>query len=98
MPKIKLSPSAATLPQAWRSIIVGQAGGANFKLLRMDAATYPDECHDFDEALLVVDGQMNLQIHGEVIEVRAGEVFIVPAGTPHAVAAGSHGSLVVIDQ
>ena len=98
MPKINLSATAASLPQAWRSTILGQAGGANFKLLRMDAAAYPDECHDFDEALLVLDGRMNLEIGNEVIAVEAGELFIVPAGTAHAVAAGSHGTLVIIDR
>ena len=85
------------MPQAWRSTILGRAGAANFKLLRMDALAYPDECHDFDEALLVVDGQMNLLIENEMIQVGPGEVFIVPAGTPHAVAPGSYGSLVIID-
>ena len=34
----------------------------------------------------------------EVTEVNAGEVFIVPAGVPHAVAPGSHGTLVIIDR
>ncbi|XAH23734.1 cupin domain-containing protein [Xylophilus sp. GW821-FHT01B05] len=85
-------------PQAWTSRICGQAAGANLKVLRMDAAAYPDESHDFDEALLVLDGCMNLDIHGEVVAVRSGEVFIVPAGVPHAVAPGSHGTLVIIDQ
>jgi quercetin dioxygenase-like cupin family protein len=98
MPKIDLAASAAWLTDAWRSQIVGRAGGANVKVLRMDASAYPDECHDFDEALLVLEGQMNLEIHNAVLAVRAGEVFIVPAGVPHAVAAGSSGVLVIIDR
>lgn len=97
MPKIDLLATAAALPQAWRSAVLAQAGGANFKVLRMDAVAYADECHDFDEALLVLQGRMNLAIRNEVIAVEAGEVFIVPAGTAHAVAAGSHGTLVIID-
>ncbi len=98
MSKVDLAASAASLPDAWRSQVVGRAGGANFKVLRMDASAYPDECHDFDEALLVLEGQMNLEIQNAVLAVRAGEVFIVPAGVPHAVAAGSSGVLIIIDQ
>ncbi|HEY9237620.1 MAG TPA: cupin domain-containing protein [Burkholderiaceae bacterium] len=96
--KIDLPSTAAVLPQTWRSTIVGRAAGANVKVLRMDGAAYSTECHDFDEALLVLDGQMHLEIFGRVVEVHAGEVFIVPSGIPHAVAPGSEGTLVIIDR
>lgn len=95
--KIDLRARAAALPQAWRSAVVGQAAGANVKVLRMDGTAYPDEVHEFDEALLVLDGQMRLELAGAVIEVGAGEVCLVPAGAPHAVAPGSHGTLVILD-
>jgi quercetin dioxygenase-like cupin family protein len=98
MPKTNLLQLANSLPTAWKSTLVGTAAGANFKVLRMDGAEYPNETHSFDEALLVLEGQMSLQFGVEVIQVNAGEVYIVPAGIPHAVAAGSHGTLVIIDQ
>jgi len=46
----------------------------------------------------VADGELKLGIGGEIVTVSAGEIFIVPANTPHAVAAGSHGTLGIIDQ
>ena len=98
MTKIDLPSLARTLPHAWRSQVVGRAAGANVKVLRMDAVAYPDETHDFDEALLVLDGRMHLDLQGQRVEVGAGEVCIVPAGIPHAVAPGSHGTLVIIDR
>lgn len=89
---------ARALPAAWRSTVLDIAAGAQVKVLRMDESTYPDETHEFDEALIVLEGQMNLEIHGDVIAVKAGEMYVVPAQTPHAVAAGSHGTLVIIDR
>ncbi len=88
---------ASSLPEAWRSHVVGRPAGANFKVVRMDGEAYPNESHPFDEALLVLDGQMNLQFGDAVTRVASGEVYIVPAGVPHAVAEGSHGTLVIID-
>jgi quercetin dioxygenase-like cupin family protein len=77
---------------------MGTPAGANLKVLRMDASAYDNESHPFAEALLVLDGVMNLQLGDEIINVTAGEVYIVPAGVPHAVASGSNGTLVIIDQ
>ena len=88
---------ASSLTEAWHSKVVGQAAGANLKVVRMDGGAYPNESHSFDEALLVLEGQMNLQIGTAVTRVGTGEVYIVPAGVPHAVAEGSHGTLVIID-
>ncbi|MGN6312197.1 MAG: cupin domain-containing protein [Rhodanobacteraceae bacterium] len=98
MGKTNLPALAASLPTAWRSKVGGQAAGANFKVVRMDGSGYPDEAHDFDEALLVLDGRMNLRFGDRTVEVAGGEVYIVPAGTPHSVAPGSHGTLVIIDR
>ncbi len=98
MSKTNLLETAGSFPKAWSSRVIGRAANANVKVLRMDSGAYPDESHDFDEALLVLDGCMRLDLQGQVTEVHAGEVFIVPAGVPHAVAPGSHGTLVIIDQ
>ena len=93
---IDLARAAAALPETWRSTKLGAANGAAVKVLRMDAGDYADEIHDYAEALLVLDGQMNLRVGDEVVAVRAGEVVVVPAGTLHGVAPGSHGTLFVV--
>ncbi|MBI3525228.1 MAG: cupin domain-containing protein [Betaproteobacteria bacterium] len=98
MSKHNLSQEAHDLPVPWQSRVVGKAAGANVKVLRMDATPYANEAHDFAEALLVLEGHMNLEIKGQMVRVGAGEIYIVPAGEPHAVAPGSHGTLVIIDQ
>ena len=69
MSKTHLISAANQLPRAWASTIVGQAAGSNVKVLRMDGAAYPDESHDFDEALLVLDGCMRLDLQGQVTEL-----------------------------
>jgi quercetin dioxygenase-like cupin family protein len=97
MALIRVSEAAGALPQAWTSTVLARFGDANLKVLRMDASAYPDERHDYPEGLLVLDGQMLLRIGGEVIRVGPGELYVVPAGMPHAVAAGSHGTLVILD-
>lgn len=98
MSKTGLREVADALPETWCSKIIGRAAGANIKVLRMDEIASGEEPHAYDEGLLVLDGELKLRIGGEVVTVAAGEIFIVPANTPHAIAAGSHGTLVIIDQ
>jgi quercetin dioxygenase-like cupin family protein len=98
MSKTNLRALSNMLPEPWRSKVVGLAAGANVKVLRMDGTASGEEPHAYDEGLLVLDGELKLAIGGEVVTVSAGEIYIVPANVPHAVAAGSHGTLVIIDQ
>lgn len=88
---------AKTLPAAWRSAVVGKVGAANIKVLRMDGQPYAEETHDYNEGLLVLDGQLLLQVGQARIVVEAGQMYLAQAGTAHAVLPGSHGTLVIID-
>lgn len=89
---------ASSLPHAWRSRILGTTGGANLKIIRMDVNGIPYETHNgFDEALLLIDGQMILEIEGEAILMRAGDFQVVPAGKRHRVLKGSYGTLFLVD-
>jgi mannose-6-phosphate isomerase-like protein (cupin superfamily) len=95
--KTNLLMVAESLSTGWKSVLVGRPGQAQLKILRMDEQNYPAEVHPFEEALLVIDGAMNLEVEGEIVRVEAGEVYLVAPGQPHAVAPGSHGTLVIID-
>ncbi|MFC5436566.1 cupin domain-containing protein [Rhodanobacter umsongensis] len=94
---VDLHRSAALLDQAWRSKLVARIGDANLKLLRMDAQPYPAEMHAYAEGLLVLDGELRLDVAGRIVTVGAGGFYLVPAGTPHAVAPGSKGTLLILD-
>lgn len=95
---MNLIDEAERLPQAWCSRVLGGIAGAKVKLIRMDGAGIPYESHsDFDEALLVIEGEMQLEIEGDVIHMRSGDFHIVPAGKQHKVLQGSHGTLFLVD-
>ena len=94
---MNLMSEAAALPQAWRSRVLGRVGQANVKVLRMDAMPLEEESHPYDEALLVLEGTMELTVPSGPITVRTGELYLVPAQTPHAVREGSQGTLLIVD-
>ena len=92
-----LARQAAQLEQAWRSKRLARVGDTSLKLTRMDAQTHPDETHACAEGLLVLDGELHLDVAGEAVTVTAGQLYMVPAGVSHAVRPGSHGTLLIID-
>ncbi|KAF1038954.1 MAG: hypothetical protein GAK35_03720 [Herbaspirillum frisingense] len=96
MPHIDFQKTADVLPAAWVSRIIGQRGATRIKVPRMDQA-YQEEKHGFNEARIVIDGRLELDVAGEAFSLAAGDMYRVQAGVPHAVRRGSHGSLPILD-
>lgn len=58
----------------------------------------PDEVHpDYDEFLLVVDGQLELIIDEIPTTLHRGEYITIPAGATHRISPGSDGILLLVD-
>ncbi|WP_245006690.1 cupin domain-containing protein [Erwinia persicina] len=89
---------AAALPHTWRSVILSQIGQANVKLIRMGKEGIPEEVHEhFAELLVVIEGQMTLEIDGQGVVLKNGDYFVIPPGSPHRVLPGSRGTLLLVD-
>ena len=43
-----------------------------------------EHTHDYDEYLVVVQGQYTVMMNGERLEIRVGSECFIPKGTPHA--------------
>jgi mannose-6-phosphate isomerase-like protein (cupin superfamily) len=50
------------------------------------AAGPPLHVHDFDEAFVVVDGELTFQLGDRLLTARAGELVFAPGAMPHTVA------------
>ncbi|ENZ8428562.1 cupin domain-containing protein [Klebsiella aerogenes] len=92
-----LRTEAHALPEAWHSHVLGRIGTANLKVVRMDERSVAEEVHEYDEGLLVINGQLELSVKGEKIAVSSGQLYVAKAGIPHTVDTGSFGILVIID-
>ncbi|WP_329394848.1 cupin domain-containing protein [Streptomyces melanogenes] len=97
MSVVDLAETAAGLPEAWSSRKLGMVGTASVKVLRMNELPVEEESHAAAEALLVLDGRLELEVDGTPVSVRAGELFMVAAGTAHTVRPGSRGTLVIVE-
>ncbi|MGC0421716.1 cupin domain-containing protein [Embleya sp. AB8] len=97
MSVVDLFRTAAALPDAWNSRLLGEVGTACIKVLRMDELPVAEETHCTVEVLLVLDGRLELSIEDAQVTVGSGEMYVVEAGTRHAVRAGSQGTLLIVE-
>ncbi len=50
-----------------------------------------EHAHPFDVRALVLDGEIRLIVEGDEYAYREGDIFVMPAGHPHAEAVGPGG-------
>ena len=94
---LHLPAQAAALPRSWSSEVLARIAGANVRVLRMDAAGFAEEVHDHDEIVHVVEGRFRLGLGAQVLDLDAGDFFVIRAGVRHHGAEGSHGTLLLLD-
>ena len=51
-----------------------------------------EHSHDFDACALIIAGEFTLVVNGIATSYRAGDIFRLPARTPHLESAGSGGA------
>jgi len=94
LPKVALG-----LADVWKSLLIGQVGEAKIKVIKMGGQGIPPEFHpDFDELVVVIEGEMPLIVEGRTTVLRTGDFYLIPKHAIHSVPPGSHGTLLLIDQ
>ncbi|NDL64770.1 cupin domain-containing protein [Acerihabitans arboris] len=64
----------------------------------MDNSGVAEERHDdFAEALILIEGRLQLDIEGHLIKMKSGDYYVIAPGKTHRVLPGSHGTLLLID-
>jgi quercetin dioxygenase-like cupin family protein len=68
------------------------------KLFKVDPAGLAEECHpDWDEALLMVAGDLTLVLDGVHVVLQTGDFLLIPRGVPHRILPGTNGAFVLLD-
>lgn len=83
MNPVNLSTALATFDEPWRPRIIGQFQNAKVQLAKFEGDFVWHQHDDSDDFFLVLDGTMLLDLPDQTLELSAGDLFIVPAGTQH---------------
>jgi quercetin dioxygenase-like cupin family protein len=55
----------------------------------------PEHQHPHEQAGYVLEGHLRLTVEGEAWELRPGDAYVLPGGTPHGAVAGPEGCVVL---
>jgi mannose-6-phosphate isomerase-like protein (cupin superfamily) len=83
MRKVSLVEAFARIPEPWTPRIAAELNGQEVKLARLRGAFVWHHHADADELFLVVRGALRMELRDGAIELREGEMLVVPRGVEH---------------
>ncbi len=81
----------------WRPHAVADMNDYQFKLVRVQGDFVWHSHADTDEAFVVIDGVLRIDLKDRSIELRAGEMAVIPKGLEHKPYAASEVKLLLIE-
>jgi len=87
MDAIRLEEKFGLFSERWRPKVVAAANGQELKLIKVQGE-FPWHRHEAaDELFLVWKGRFRVEFRDRIVELRPGELVVVPAGVEHRTAA-----------
>ena len=83
MERIDIKAEAESLTEYWSQKAVGRANGNLFKVAKGIGSTTWHKHDDQDEVFLVYKGRLTMRLRTGNVELREGDMFIVPRGVEH---------------
>lgn len=83
MQPINLDAKFALFSEHWSPKIIAQMNDYHFKLAKIQGDFIWHSHADTDEVFIVIDGRMGIDFRDGSIELRKGEMVVVPRGVEH---------------
>ena len=81
----------------WSPRVIAQLNDYQFKLVRLQGDFIWHDHPDTDEAFLVLEGRLRIDLEGESVELGAGELYVVPKGRRHKPSALEEAKVLLIE-
>lgn len=67
----------------WQPRVVAELNDYQFKVVRIQGDFIWHDHQDTDEAFLVLEGELRIDLPDRAVELSAGELYVVPRGVKH---------------
>ena len=80
---INFSEKLAKFSEHWSPKIIAQLNDYHFKLVKVQGDFVWHSHAETDEVFLVLDGEIRIDFRDGLVDLKAGEMFVVPRGKEH---------------
>lgn len=94
---INLQEKLANFSDYWSPKIVAQMNDYHFKLVKLQGDFVCHSHDDTDEAFIIIHGEMSIEFRDGKVELKAGEMFVVPKGVEHKPFAESECHIMLVE-
>lgn len=81
----------------WQPKVVAEMNDIQFKLARVEGEFVWHDHPDTDEAFVVIEGTLEIDLPDRTVELSAGEMFVVPKGVEHRPRAIAEAKIMLIE-
>ena len=83
MKKINLKSKFEKFNDLWSPKVIAEMNDYQFKLVKIKGEFVKHKHSDTDEVFIVLEGKMSIEFKTETIEIKNGEMIVVPKGVVH---------------
>ena len=67
----------------WSPKVIAEMNDYQFKLVKIKGEFIKHQHSDTDEVFIVIEGEMNIEFESYTLQVKSGEMIVVPKGVMH---------------
>lgn len=94
---VDLAQKASLIEQQWSPRVVAEMNDYQFKVVRIEGEFIWHSHPETDEAFLVLEGTLRIDLRDGCVHVNAGELYVVPRGIEHRTAASGEAKVMMIE-
>lgn len=94
---VNLAQKASSIDQLWSPRVVAEMNDYQFKVVRIEGEFIWHAHPETDEAFLVLEGLLRIDLPEGCVQVKPGELYVVPRGVLHRTAAQTETTLMMIE-
>lgn len=83
MVKVNFTEKLSYFSDYWSPKVIAEMNDYQFKLVKIKGDFVWHNHADTDEAFIILEGSMFIELEDEVIELNEGEMYVVPKGVNH---------------
>ena len=94
---VNLAQKASLIDRQWSPRVVAEMNDYQFKVVRIEGEFIWHSHPETDEAFLVLEGTLRIDLPEGCVYVNPGELYVVPRGVGHRTAAQGEAKLMMIE-